>query len=57
MNDNLVKIGAAVVGLVLGWASTSLTLVGRVDAIERSLQRIESHIFKAPAAVATPAPK
>jgi hypothetical protein len=34
----------ALAGAVLGWAGAALTTVGRVDAIERTLQRIESRL-------------
>jgi len=34
----------AFVGACLAWVGTSLTLVGRVDAIEKSLVRIEAAI-------------
>ena len=36
------SIGA---GCVIGWGANSLTLNGRVDAIERSLQRIELLLY------------
>ncbi len=43
---------AALVGTVLGWGGHALTTAGRVDAIERTLQRIESRLD---AIAATPA--
>jgi hypothetical protein len=39
------KIIAAALGAALTWVGTSLTLVGRVDAIEKSLVRIEQAIY------------
>jgi hypothetical protein len=31
-------------GAVLGWSAQTLTITGRVDALERSLPRIESRL-------------
>lgn len=47
MNHEAVwKAGVAgLVGLVIGWGANALTLAGRVDAIERSLTRIEGALF------------
>lgn len=36
----------AVAGAVIGWASTALTLVGRVAAIEAGQARIEAQIVQ-----------
>ena len=48
--DQLIKAaGGAAVGLVLGWVGNSLTLGGRVSAIEASLVRIEARLYSAPA--------
>lgn len=45
--ENIIKIAAgAFAGSVLAWCATSLTLVGRVDAIEKSLGRIEAAIYR-----------
>lgn len=33
-----------VVGAVLGWAASGLAVVGRVDAIEKTLARIETRM-------------
>lgn len=33
---------AACAGVVVGWAGSSLTMAGRVDAIEAAMQRLES---------------
>lgn len=40
----------AVVGAVLGWCASGLAVVGRVDAIEKTLARIETRMdtFSAP---------
>lgn len=46
MTDQVVKaIGAAVVGAALTWVTTSLTLVGRVEAIEKTLGRMEAFMY------------
>lgn len=59
MSDHLGKAAAAalaaVVGLVVGWAGTALTLTGRVSAIEATLTRIEARLY--PAAVQQEAAK
>lgn len=45
MSDTALKaIAGALAGAVLGWAGHGLTTLGRVDAIERTLQRIESRL-------------
>lgn len=46
---------AAAAGTFIGWAGSALTLTGRVDAIERTLQRIESRMDDA--AIQRTAPK
>lgn len=46
MDDIKVKILSALAGAFMGWAGTSLTLVGRVDALEKGQQRIESAIVQ-----------
>lgn len=52
MPDDLIKIiCTALAGAVLGWVGTSMTLVGRVDAIEAAVGRIEAKfdaIYKVP---------
>lgn len=35
----------AVIGAAVGWSANALTLSGRVDAIEKTLQRIESRLY------------
>ena len=40
----LKAIGAGLVGTVLGWSANSLTMDGRVSAIESALVRIESRL-------------
>lgn len=45
MNDLATKAGLAVLGIVIGWSGNALTLTGRVDAIERAVQRIEQHLL------------
>lgn len=49
MLDHLTKAGAAaMIGLVVGWGANALTMGGRVDAIERSLIRIEARLYTVP---------
>lgn len=49
MIEHVLKAGAAgMVGLVLGWGANSLTLGGRVDAIERGMIRIEAALYRLP---------
>lgn len=50
MNELTSKAAVAAVSLVVGWAGNSLTLSGRVDAIEKSLVRIEARLYAEPAA-------
>lgn len=38
------KIVAGVAGVLIGWAGTSLTLVGRVSALEAGQGRIEQMV-------------
>lgn len=43
--DGIVRTVASLVGgAVIGWAASGLTLTGRIDALERSLPRIESRL-------------
>lgn len=58
MGESLLKaVGAAVLGVVLGWAGNALTLSGRVDAIEKTLARIEAKVeARVPTQVAQAAP-
>ena len=35
-------IATAAAGAVLGWSANALTLGGRVDAVEKSMQRLET---------------
>lgn len=37
-------ITGAVVGAVVGWSASALTIAGRVDAVEKTLGRIETRI-------------
>lgn len=37
-------IVTTVVGAVIGWAASGLAVVGRVDAIEKTLARIETRM-------------
>lgn len=47
MIETIIKAGAgAIAGAVVGWAATALTLTGRVDAVERGLQRVESNVLQ-----------
>jgi hypothetical protein len=70
MQSQLVKgIGVTVAGVALGWAANALTLVGRMDAVEKAVARLEAQIGRLldqrqaipprpmPAAPATPAPQ
>lgn len=43
--DGIVKaVGGAVVGLVVGWAGTAVTLVGDVSALKASMARVEQRL-------------
>jgi len=45
MSDNIIKaVAAAAAGGLVGWAANALTLGGRVEAVEKSLQRVESRL-------------
>lgn len=44
MSDFAARAGLALVGVVLGWSGQALTLTGRMDAVERSLLRIEQRL-------------
>lgn len=49
MLDTMMSAAASVtIGAVIGWGANSLTLSGRVDAIEKSLTRIEQLLYVAP---------
>lgn len=37
-------ITGAVVGAVVGWSASALTIAGRVDAVEKTLGRIETRL-------------
>ncbi len=39
-------VATAVVGVLMGWTASALTLVGRVDAIEASQARIEAQLVR-----------
>lgn len=56
--ETIIKAGAgAVAGAVVGWAATALTLTGRVDAVEKGLQRVESNLVTLIAITQQKAPK
>ena len=45
IHETIIKAAAsAAAGMLVGWAGSALTLAGRVDAIERTLNRIESRM-------------
>jgi len=45
VHGQLIKlIGGAVVGVVVGWSASALTIAGRVDAVESTLSRIENRL-------------
>lgn len=46
MDDLLKAAAGALGGAVIAWGANSLTLVGRVDAIERAQLRIESMLVQ-----------
>jgi hypothetical protein len=46
MDDIKAKIITAMVGAAMGWLGTSLTLVGRVDALEAGQARIEATLIQ-----------
>lgn len=49
MSEHVIKaVAGAVVGVLLGWSANALTLGGRVEAIEKSVARIESRLFPPP---------
>lgn len=37
-------VGGVIVGAIVGWSASALTIVGRVDAVEKTLERIESRL-------------
>lgn len=37
-------VGGVVVGAVVGWSASALTIAGRVDAVEKTLSRIEQRL-------------
>lgn len=37
-------VGGVVVGAIVGWSASALTIAGRVDAVEKTLARIESRL-------------
>jgi hypothetical protein len=44
-HTSLVKAAAgALAGAVLGWSASALTIAGRVDALEKTLGRIEQRL-------------
>lgn len=44
MNEAAKIIGGALVGAVVAWTGHTLTFMGRIDAVERTLIRIESRL-------------
>lgn len=45
MSEQLLKVvGGAVLGVVVGWGGSALTLSGRVAAIEASQARVEARL-------------
>lgn len=46
--------GAALIGAAIGWAAQSLTIAGRVEAIERGQQRLETLMMQVIASKAAP---
>lgn len=45
MSDHIIKaIAAALAGAAISWVASALTLTGRVEAIEKSLARIEARM-------------
>lgn len=45
LHGNIAKaIMGAVVGVVVGWSASALTIAGRVDAVEKTLGRIETRL-------------
>lgn len=47
MSDLAARAGLALVGVVIGWSGQALTMTGRMDAVERSLLRIEQRLDQA----------
>jgi len=37
-------VGGVIVGAIVGWSASALTIAGRVDAVEKTLARIESRL-------------
>ena len=37
-------VGGVIVGAVVGWSASALTIAGRVDAVEKTLARIEQRL-------------
>lgn len=37
-------VGGVIVGAVVGWSASALTIAGRVDAVEKTLSRIEARL-------------
>lgn len=37
-------LASLVTGMVVGWSASALTIAGRVDAVEKTLSRIESRL-------------
>lgn len=56
MEHVLKALAAGMVGIVFGWGANSLTLSGRVDAIERGMIRIETALYRLPDRINNEAP-
>lgn len=37
-------VGGVIVGAIVGWSASALTIAGRVDAVEKTLARIEQRL-------------
>jgi hypothetical protein len=50
----LLAVAAALISGGMSWVTTALTLVGRVTAIEKSIERIEVRLYPATTERTTP---
>jgi hypothetical protein len=55
VNDNLQKAGVAVIAALVTYAAKGLSLEGRIDAIEKSVLRIEARVYQTPPVATAPA--
>jgi len=44
MSDLVKAVAGVLAGGIVGWSANALTLVGRVDAIEKSQARVEARV-------------